>query len=851
MKNASGAPCVRTSSLSSNFLFSWAAAAWAKGSTLTAFATPRAARFRGKPVSTPARRIPSQRMQIGMILVAGAAMAVGVAATLRQHEQRELVSNLRNEARARAEVLRGQITRSMEVLHSIASFHAANGHIDRDDFHRFVSGALARQSELQGLAWDPRVPAAERSSWEARARAEGFSDFQFTEESAHGVLVPAKDRPDYYPAYFLEPLEKNALALGYDVGSEPERRAALESARDYGRARATAPLRLAQEQEAQRGFLVFQPLYRGTPRSVVERRSNLEGFAVAVFRIGDLVSGSLREERNADLHITLLDAADRSLLYDNGAHSDRSLPFVSESLDVGGRRWDVVVQPSAHYHPVPFFQKSYTALGAGLLITLLLAAFVHSTEAASRAKSEFLANMSHEIRTPMNAILGYSQILSRDAALHPFHRDAVATIVNSGDHLLRLIDEILDLSKIDAGRMELVMGDFDLEALGCQMAAMFQQPCESKRLGLRVEGFDTLPRQMVHGDAGKLRQVLINLLGNAVKFTEAGGIILRVSADGVSRYRFEVIDTGPGIALEAGSSIFKPFQQGPEARGRGGTGLGLTIAQRQVAIMGGTLKVNSRANRGSTFFFELSLPCSSAKALLPRDSFSDVERLAPGYEVRALVVDGIRENREVLSAMLAAIGAEIVLAETGRQACEATAASRPNIVFMDLRLPDTDGHETVRRLVQEFGPRGLKVVATSASVLVHEREILMKAGCDDFVGKPFRCERIYQCLQHLLGVEFEYRPPAESQQTSQAFDLQSVTLSEDLALRMMMAAELHSATVLKNCLAEVAELGPAGQRLAAHFRQFLASYDMESIQKLIAQIPVSGTISPLCPKEKS
>ncbi len=189
--------------------------------------------------------------------------------------------------------------------------------------------------------------------------------------------------------------------------------------------------------------------------------------------------------------------------------------------------------------------------------------------------------------------------------------------------------------------------------------------------------------------------------------------------------------------------------------------------------------------------------------------------------------------------MLSMIGCEIVLAETGRQALEAAAASRPDLVFLDLRLPELDGLETAHRLVRNYGARDLKIVATSASVLAREQDIALEAGCDDFVAKPFRCERIYQCLRDLLGVKFEHRP-AEETGPVDTIDLRSVQLPEDLALRLMMAAELHSATVLKTCLLEVELLGPAGGRLAAHLRQFLASYDMETIQKLLAQIPVSG-----------
>jgi CheY-like chemotaxis protein len=332
--------------------------------------------------------------------------------------------------------------------------------------------------------------------------------------------------------------------------------------------------------------------------------------------------------------------------------------------------------------------------------------------------------------------------------------------------------------------------------------------------------------------------VLINLLGNAVKFTERGRVTLRVTPHENDAWQFAVSDTGIGIPEAAQLAIFNPFQQGPGSRRQGGTGLGLTIARRQVELMGGNLEVHSEPGKGSTFFFTVRLPANAGRASVLLET-REVERLARGSQVRALVVDDIRENREVLSAMLAAIGCEIVLAENGRQALEAVSVSHPNVVFMDMRLPEIDGLEATRRIVSDYGANGLKVVAMSASALEHERQMYLKAGCDDFIAKPFRTARLYDCLQHLLGVEFEYRQSEAVYGHAHSLDLGRIVLPEELVTRLMMAAELHSATVLKNCLREVEETGPSGQRLAGHLREFLASYDMEMIQKIVAQIAVA------------
>jgi signal transduction histidine kinase/FixJ family two-component response regulator len=462
-----------------------------------------------------------------------------------------------------------------------------------------------------------------------------------------------------------------------------------------------------------------------------------------------------------------------------------------------------------------------------------------AAEAASRAKSTFLANMSHEIRTPMNAILGYSQILLRDDFLPPFQRDALATISKSGIHLLSLINDVLDFSKIEAGWMELQTANFDLVALVRELTAMFQQRCDEKQVGLRVEGLPEAKRQLVSGDAGKLRQVLINLLGNAVKFTSEGQVVLRLRWIDALGCRFEVADTGSGILPAAQPQVMEPFfQVAPQTHG--GTGLGLAIARRQVELMGGTLGFESQLGIGSTFFFTVPLPAAAEpKSQESLERRREVAQLKKGCKVQALVVDDVVENRDVLFAMLAQIGCEVKTAASGRQALASVVSARPDIIFLDVRLPEIDGVEVAHCLLGALAPGATKIVATSASVFEHERMRCLRGGCDDFLAKPLLVERVYDCLQQHLQVDFDYKTALVSSEESEPpLDLAQILLPEDLALRLMMAAELHSATVLKSCLSEVAQLGPSGRRLAEHLREFAHSFDMETIAKIVAQIAV-------------
>jgi CheY-like chemotaxis protein len=361
--------------------------------------------------------------------------------------------------------------------------------------------------------------------------------------------------------------------------------------------------------------------------------------------------------------------------------------------------------------------------------------------------------------------------------------------------------------------------------------------------------------------------VLINLLGNAVKFTDVGGVTLRISIsesisestnqsnqsairNSQSPILFEVIDTGVGISPEDQKQVFDPFYQGESGQRKGGTGLGLAISQRYLELMGGELEVESplppahdgkEGGLGSRFHFTLPLSAATSTAIAEPSQWRRVRRLASGYQVKALIADDTKVNREVLTRILSELGVEVSEVENGKQAVEAVRRQPPDIVFMDVRMPVMDGLEATQRILAEFDRGQLKIVAISASALRHEQQRYLEAGFDDFIAKPFRLERICECLATLLGVEFERdesdseeveRPPIEKSEVS----LPKPKLPKEVREQLLTAAEAHRVTKLENLLNEVEALGESEQRLAERLRQSIRNYDIEGVIRILSEV---------------
>ncbi len=379
-------------------------------------------------------------------------------------------------------------------------------------------------------------------------------------------------------------------------------------------------------------------------------------------------------------------------------------------------------------------------------------------DAANRAKSDFLASMSHELRTPLNAILGFTQVMNRDNNLNVEQRQNINIISRSGEHLLDLINDILEMSKIEAGRISLNKNSFDLYHLLDSLESLLQGKAQTKGLQLIFERTADVS-QYIQTDEGKLRQVLLNLLGNALKFTHEGGIILRIKkGHQFHRLLFEIEDTGEGIAPEEIPQLFEAFSQTKTGRkAQQGTGLGLSISQKFVQLMGGDIQVSSAVGKGSLFLFEITIEIAEESQVNRPKNMLKVIGLAPNQPIyRILVVDDRHESRQLLLKLLLSVGFEVEEARNGKEAIGIWEKWHPHLIWMDIRMPIMDGYEATQRIKATPQGKDTMIIALTASAFSEDCEMVLSAGCDDFMRKPFREEVLWQKMADYLGVQYVY-----------------------------------------------------------------------------------------------
>jgi signal transduction histidine kinase/DNA-binding response OmpR family regulator len=461
-------------------------------------------------------------------------------------------------------------------------------------------------------------------------------------------------------------------------------------------------------------------------------------------------------------------------------------------------------------------------------------------EAANHAKSMFLANMSHELRTPLNAILGFSSLMRNEPGISGEQKKTLDIINRSGENLLNLINDVLDMAKVEAGSITVENTPFDLGEMVRDVIDLMRVRAEEKGLHLLLDQSSEFPR-FVRGDMAKLRQVIINLVGNAIKFTPQGGVTLRLSARPTDMPKrmmliIEVEDTGIGISAEDQSRIFDPFVQVNNLTYQKGTGLGLTITQKFVDKMGGRISVESTPGKGSIFRVETPVDHADEREIsTARIDRGWVAALAPGQpEYRILIVEDQMENWMLLQRLLEGVGFRVRVAGNGAEGVGAFTSWRPHLILMDIRMPIMDGLEAAKRIRALEGGRDVKIVALTASVFKEERDNVMAAGMDDFIRKPYRPNEIFDCLTRHLGIRFVEEESSENATTEPVTALRPETFA---TLPTEIQKELTDALIsldvarINETIRKVSLLNPAlGDALAHHADRFDYTRILEAVQ---------------------
>ncbi len=848
------------------------------------------------------------------VVLAGLVMTLVLFGLVRQAELASFTTGLESDVALRTDTIINKIDDSQLVVVALRSFLAASDEVNRKDFADFTLPFLHERNEIKALSWNPRITNQQRKRFEELEGSEQQREqFVITERDRKGNVIVAADRDAYYPIRYIEPLADNRKALGFDVGSNPVRLAALEQARDTGKPTATERVLLVQDGQPRYSVLVFNPLYAaGMPvATVAERRQALQGFTVAVLNIEKLLVSALGKSAPIGLPFDLLDLSapkDRQLLHhwsarlqEDGAWFSSLIPTIPAStrkFSFCGREWALVMTPNRAYLSRNYPLTYWLLLPAGFLLSVLLGAYFRTlttqqqalekqvlkrtaelrsseanlkelnshleervsertsqleaaiqalsvskeqAEAANRAKSIFLANMSHEIRTPLNAVLGFSQIVMRDPALSPEHRHNLQIVNRSGEQLLALINDVIDVAKLEAGRVALEKSVFDLPDLLEQLLEQFRPRAHAASLQLMHESLGDMPHYIT-ADAEKLRHILTNLLDNALKFTQEGGVSLRSRVccrEGQDWLEIEVQDSGQGISPEDCERIFSAFEQAEAGRiHQGGTGLGLTISRDYARLMGGELGVTSSLGHGSCFHLTVPvIPVSGEPDLQQQEHLHRIKRLKPGQPpCRILVVDDRDTNREILVKMLAPLGCVMLEAVNGRAGLEAFIAHKPHLVLMDVVMPVMDGREATRRI--RALPEGKKVpiVAVSASVFEDQLQEVLEAGASEFLRKPLREDELYAKLVRLLPFEFEYDDGDNETDTAEAnpaeLDQELAQLPQELCSQLITAARGLDKAGLQGLMAPFAASAPG---IVEQLKTLADSYRFDLIEEILTQ----------------